>query len=100
MNAMDSSDKVYMTVDAACDTTGISGHSISNRLWRLPTQCTVEVTSGGRFRPAAPKSGMGVLVRMPEWTPSAVGWALASVVDAARAIEPDASDFVARITRV
>ena len=49
---------------------------------------------------ASPQLDTGVSVAMPEWTPSAVGWVLARVVDAARAIEPDASDFAVRVTRV
>ena len=45
-------------------------------------------------------SGLGVSITMPEWTPSAAGWVLASVIDAARGIEPDASSFAVRVTRV
>ena len=45
-------------------------------------------------------SGLGVWVMMPEWTPSAAGWVLASVIDAARAIEQDVSSFVVRVTRL
>ena len=45
-------------------------------------------------------SGLGISVTLPEWTPSAVGWVLASVVDAARLINPDASDFAVRLTQV
>lgn len=47
-----------------------------------------------------PRSGVGLPVTMPEWTPSAAGWVLANVVDVARAAEPDATDFAIRITRV
>lgn len=52
------------------------------------------------FHPVAPPSEIGVSVMLPEWTPSAAGWVLASVVDAARLIEPDASNFAVRLTRV
>ncbi len=45
-------------------------------------------------------SGLGVSVTLPEWTASAAGWVLASVVDAARLIEPDVSNFSVRVTRV
>ena len=41
----------------------------------------------------------GIVVRMPEWTGSAVGWVLATVVDAARLISPDTTDFTVRVTR-
>ena len=47
-----------------------------------------------------PQSDLGVLVTLPEWTPSAVGWVLASVVDAARRIEPDSTDFAVRVTQI
>ena len=66
----------------------------------VPDECMVEVTSRGHFDPVFPKSDIGVSVTMPEWTPSAAGWVLACVVDAARDIEPDASDFAVRVTRV
>ena len=52
------------------------------------------------YHPVPPHTDIGVLVTMPEWTPSAVGWVLASVVDAARLIEPGVSDFAIRVTRV
>ena len=45
-------------------------------------------------------SPFGVSVTMPEWTPSAAGWVLASVIDAARTIGPDADSFAVRITRL
>ena len=51
------------------------------------------------FRSAGP-SGRGLSVTMPEWTASAVGWILAIVVDAARAMAPDVREFTIRITRV
>ena len=52
------------------------------------------------YHPVAPQPDIGVLVTMPEWTPSAAGWVLASVVDAAQLIEPDVSNFAIRVTRV
>lgn len=45
-------------------------------------------------------SDLGVSVSLPEWTPSAVGWTLATVVNAARGIAPDAENFSVRIARV
>ncbi len=45
-------------------------------------------------------SGLGLSVTLPEWTASAVGWALAAVIDGARAIAPDVPEFTIRITRV
>ena len=46
------------------------------------------------------RSGLGISVTLPEWTPSAAGWVLASVVDAARLINPNATDCAVRLTRV
>lgn len=45
-------------------------------------------------------SGLGVPVTLPEWTASAVGWVLATVIDAARASAPDVPNFAVRVTRV
>ena len=52
------------------------------------------------YHPVAPQSDTGVFVTLPEWTPSAVGWVLASVVDAAQLINPDKTDFAVRLTRI
>ena len=46
------------------------------------------------------QSGLGLSVSLPEWTASAAGWVLAMVIDAARDIAPDVSNFAVRITRV
>ena len=43
---------------------------------------------------------LGISVTMPEWTPSAAGWVLASTIDAARAIEPAPGSLAVRITRL
>ena len=45
-------------------------------------------------------SGLGLSVTLPEWTASAAGWALATLIDAARAIAPDVREFTIRMTRV
>ena len=45
-------------------------------------------------------SGIGLSVRMPEWSASAAGWVLATVIDAAHTIAPDVGNFAVRITRV
>ena len=65
-----------------------------------PDHCKAKTTVESTLFPALPLSSLGVSVTMPEWTPSSVGWTLASVLDTARAINPDASDFALRITRV
>ena len=45
-------------------------------------------------------SDLGVSVTMPEWTPSAAGWVLASTMDAARTIDPEPDNFTVRVTRL
>ncbi len=45
-------------------------------------------------------SGLGVLVKLPEWTASAVAWALAIVIDGAFTCKPDVREFAVRLTRV
>ncbi len=45
-------------------------------------------------------SGLGLSVTLPEWTASAAGWVLATVIDAARTIAPDVRNFAVQITRV
>ena len=60
----------------------------------------VKIPAETPYHPVAPQSDAGVFVTLPEWTPSAVGWVLASVVDAARLVNPDATNFAVRLTRV
>lgn len=50
--------------------------------------------------PASPQLDTGVFVTLPEWMPSAAGWVLASVIDAAQLIQPGTTDFAIRVTRV
>ena len=67
----------------------------------VPEECMIEVTTETSFHPVYPAiAHQGVLVSLPEWTPSAVGWVLASVINAARALESDTSRFAVRVTRV
>ena len=53
----------------------------------------------GTPRPDIPlePSGVGVSVVLPEWTASAVGWTLATVVDVARVMAPETENFAVRI---
>lgn len=66
----------------------------------VPEQHMVEVSTGEHFHPVKPLSDQGVSVIMHEWTPSAAGWVLASVINAARTIEPEPGSFAVRITRL
>ncbi len=68
----------------------------------LPDQHAVKA---GVYTPiscvSAAHSGLGISVTLPEWTATAVGSALAIVIDAARANAPEnLSSFTVRITRV
>ena len=45
-------------------------------------------------------AGSGLAVSLPEWSGSAIGWTLATVINVARAIAPDAASFAVRIARV
>ena len=66
----------------------------------VPEECMVEVTTSAFLHPVTTQSPQGVLVSLPEWTPSAAGWVLAMVMDAGRKMRPDASSLAIRITRV
>ena len=66
----------------------------------VPEECMVRVTTSDFLHPVTPQSPQGVLVSLPEWTPSAAGWVLARVIDSARALESDTKSFALRITRV
>ena len=67
----------------------------------VPEQHSIKAGVEAPVRSISPAhSGLGVSVTLPEWTASAAGWVLASVVDATRLIEPDVSNFSVRVTRV
>ncbi|MCY4578660.1 MAG: hypothetical protein OXD31_06385 [Chloroflexi bacterium] len=67
----------------------------------VPEQHSIGVGAETPIRSISPAhSDIGIAVTLPEWTASAAGWVLASVVDAARIIEPDVSNFAVRLTRV
>ncbi len=60
----------------------------------------VEVSVGwGHLVPKVARSGFGVSVTMPEWTASAVGWVLASVLEAARPAAGEERGCAIRVTR-
>ena len=66
----------------------------------VPEKHKVKVPVETPFYPASRQSDTGVFVTLPEWTPSAAGWVLASVIDAAQLVQPDASNFAIRVTRL
>ena len=67
----------------------------------VPEQHSIKASFEWPERAISPvRSGLGVSVMLPEWTASAVGWALATVIDAARAGAPDVRNFAVRVTRV
>ena len=66
----------------------------------VPEQHSIKVQEWP-FHPISPaRSGLGLSVALPEWTASAVGWVLATVIDASRDFAPDVEDLAVRITRV
>ena len=67
----------------------------------VPEQHSIKASFEWPERSISPaRSGLGVSVMLPEWTASAVGWALATVIDAARGGAPDVRNFAVRVTRV
>ncbi len=67
----------------------------------LPDEHRVRVPGSSIIQSVAfEPSEIGLSVRMPEWSATAAGWVLATVVDAAHTIAPDVENFVLRITRV
>lgn len=45
-------------------------------------------------------SGLGVSMVLPEWTASAAGWILATVVDEVRVLAPETENFAVRIAQI
>ena len=67
----------------------------------VPDQHAVQASLDERICSISPAhSGLGVSVALPEWTASAVGWVLATVIDRARVSAPDVRNFAVRVTRV
>ena len=67
---------------------------------RAPERCIIKLDVDNWFHQRlAPASSQGLLVSMPEWTPSAAGYVLATVIDAARGFTQDTEALAVRITR-
>ena len=67
----------------------------------VPEQHSIKVGVETPIRSiSAARSGLGLSVTLPEWTASAAAWALAIVIDTARANAPDVSKFAVRVVRV
>ena len=67
----------------------------------VPEQHSIKVGVETPIRSiSAARSGLGLSVTLPEWTASAAAWALAIVIDTARASAPDVSKFAVRVVRV
>ena len=67
----------------------------------VPEQHSIKVGVETPIRSiSAARSGHGLSVTLPEWTASAAAWALAIVIDTARANAPDVSKFAVRVARV
>ena len=66
----------------------------------VPEQHSVKVLEPSFLSISPARSGLGVRVTLPEWTASAAGWVLATVIDTALASAPDVNNFAVRVTRV
>ena len=66
----------------------------------VPEQHSIKALESPFHSISPAPSGLGVSVTLPEWTASAAGWVLASIIDAARDIAPDVRNFAVRLTRV
>ena len=67
----------------------------------VPEQHSIKPGVEAPVRSLSPAlSGLGVSVKLPEWTASAAAWVLAMVVDAAGTKAPDVSNFAVRAVRV
>lgn len=66
----------------------------------VPAQHSIQIPVEAPIDVVLSPAQWGVSVRLPEWSASAVAWALAVVVDAARASGPGTRNFSVRLTRV
>ena len=67
----------------------------------VPEQHSIKAGVEAPVRSLSPAlSGLGVSVKLPEWTASAAGWVLAMVIDEAGTKAPDVSNFAVRVVRV
>ena len=67
----------------------------------VPEEHSIKVGVETPIRSITPaRSGLGLSVTLPEWTASAAAWALAIVIDTARASSPNTSKFAVRVARV
>ena len=66
----------------------------------VPEQHMARVPPETPYYPVSRQSDVGVSLTLSEWTPSAVGWVLAYIVDTARVSEADVSNFALRVTRI
>ena len=78
-----------------------SGHFEFRLLTEVPDEARVRLDTPFRLHSALRSStGQGILVSMPEWTPSAAGWALAKTIVAAHALGSKLDNYAVRISRV
>ena len=67
----------------------------------VPEKHSVKTGVEAPIRSISPgRSGLGLSVSLPEWTASTAAWVLAMIIDTARVIAPDVSNFAVRVTRV
>ena len=66
----------------------------------VPDEFRIDTTTSSLLDSTTPQPTQGLLVLLPEWTPSAVGWVLARVIDAAHTLGSKPSKYAVRISRV
>jgi hypothetical protein len=65
----------------------------------IPEEDSIKVSVEVPIHTPLSPAQSGVSVRLPEWSASALGWALGIVIDTARAAAPDTREFAVRVTR-
>ena len=66
----------------------------------IPERCRIEQSESTVWPEATQTSPQGLLVSMPEWTPSAAGYVLATVIDLARDFAQGTETLAIRTTRI
>lgn len=66
----------------------------------IPERCGIEQSESTIWLEGTQTSPHGLLATMPEWSPSAIGWVLATVIDLTRDFSQEAKTLAIRITRI
>ena len=89
---------------AACIEQGNNGVFEFELMAEVPDEARIRLDSSfflhSLLHSPIPHPSQGLLVSMPEWSPSAAGWVLARVIDAARTLGSNPSKYAVRISKV